>query len=70
MVITHSGLIAILAFKILGRNDLKIQLDHVWTMFCQCKGQKGDKGEATWPRALLRPQIAIQQRATILRVNF
>ena len=28
-------------------------LDHERSKFCQCKGQKGDKGEATWPRGLL-----------------
>ena len=27
-------------------------LDHERSKFCQCQGQKGDKGEATWPRGL------------------
>ena len=26
--------------------------DLKWAKFCQCKGQKGEKGEATWPRGL------------------
>ena len=28
-------------------------LDHERSKFCQCKGQEGDKVEATWPRGLL-----------------
>ena len=48
-----------LIFKIFGRNDLKIQLDHVWTMrgpsFANVKDKRGTKERPPGPNGYRRP---------------
>ena len=48
-----------LILKIFGRNDLKIQLDHVWTMrgpsFANVKDKRGTKERPPGPKGYHRP---------------
>ena len=48
-----------LIFKIFGRNDLKIQVDHVWTMrgpsFANVKDKRGTKERTPGPEGYHRP---------------
>jgi len=54
-----------LIFKIFGRNDLKIQLDHVWTMrgpsFANVKDKRGTKERPPGPKAKLGKIRQIRQ---------